>query len=307
MSLEQYLQELAHSEGPIVYADLMELSGLVDEELEEFRKWWPDIPDDTRRGLVEQLVMVAEDNAEMDFNSILRYCLEDADYLVRERAVIGLWECDDRNLVAPLMDLLKTDPSEQVRAAAATVLGKFGALAQGGKLLSRYGERIKELLLEVLEGDEASTDVRRRSLEAAAAFNTPRISELISEAYDSAGLNVRTSALYAMGKTCDPDWLSTLLEATDDVDPAIRYEAAVACGELGEEDAVPHLIVLVQDEDLQVQLSSIQALGAIGGYLAKRALQKCVRSEDELIQEAAQAALEELEVEEDPLGFKVQG
>ncbi|MCH7706768.1 MAG: HEAT repeat domain-containing protein [Chloroflexi bacterium] len=307
MSLEQYLQELAHSEGPIVYADLMELSGLVDEELDEFRRWWPDIPDDKRRTLVERLITVAEDNAEVDFNSILRYCLEDEDHVVREHAVIGLWECDDRSLVAPLMALLKADPSEEVRAAAATALGKFGALAQAGKLLHRYGEQIKELLLEVLENDEASTDVRRRSLEAAAGFNTPRIIELISQAYDSADLRVRTSALYAMGKTCDSQWLSTLLEATDDVDPAIRYEAAVACGELGEEEAVPHLIALVQDEDLQVQLSSIHALGAIGGYLAKRALQRCARSEDELIQEEAQTALELLEVEDDPLGFKVQG
>ena len=307
MSLEQYLQELAHSEGPIVYVDLMELSGLVDEELEEFRRWWPDIPGDKRRALLERLTAVAEDNAEMDFTSILSYCLEDEDHLVRERAVIGLWECDDRNLVAPLIALLKSDPSEQVRAAAATVLGKFGALAQGGKLLSRYGERIKELLLEVLEGDEPSIDVRRKSLEAAACFNTQRISELISEAYDSTDLSIRTSALYAMGKTCDPEWLSTLLEATDDVDPAIRYEAASACGELGEEDAVPHLIALVQDEDLQVQLSSISALGLIGGYLAKQVLQRCVRSDDDLIQEAAKSALEALEVEEDPLGFNVQG
>jgi HEAT repeat protein len=110
-----------------------------------------------------------------------------------------------------------------------------------------------------------------------------------------------------MGKTCDPEWLSTLLEATDDVDPAIRYEAASACGELGEEDAVPHLIALVQDEDLQVQLSSISALGLIGGYLAKQVLQRCVRSDDDLIQEAAKSALGSLEVEEDPLGFNVQG
>lgn len=306
MSLEQYLQELAHSEGPIVYADIMELSGLGDEEMEEFSRWWPDIPEDKRRSLVERLATVSEDNAEMDFNSVLRYCLEDEDHLVREHAVTGLWESDDRNLVAPLMALLKSDPSDQVRAVAATALGKFGALAQDGKLLPRYGERIKELLLEVLEGDEASSDVRRRALEAAAAFNTPRISELINEAYDSAELNVRTSALYAMGKTCDPEWLSTLLEAIEDVDPAIRYEAAVACGELGEGDAVPHLITLVQDEDLQVQLSSIHALGVIGGYLAKRALQRCARSEDESIQEAAQTALEVLEVEDDPLGFNFQ-
>lgn len=304
MSLEQYLQTLAHSEGPIVYADLMELSGLVDEELEEFSRWWPDIPGDKRKSLLERLATVAEDNADVDFSSILRHCLDDEDDMVRETAVIGLWESDDHTLVAPLMALLKADPSEQVRAAAATALGKFGELAQDGKLLPRYGERIKELLLDVLESDAASTHVRRRSLEAAAAFNTPRISELISDAYESPDQDVRTSALYAMGKTCDPQWLSTLLEATGDVDPAIRYEAAAACGELGEEDAVPHLITLAQDEDLQVQLSSIQALGSIGGYLAKRALQRCAKSEDEPIQEAAQTALEALEVEEDPSAFK---
>ena len=44
-------------------------------------------------------------------------------------------------------------------------------------------------------------------------------------------------------------------------------------------------------------------MGAIGGQLATRTLQKCLRSNDDSIQEAAEVALRDIDVEDDPMGF----
>lgn len=306
MTLERYLQNLAQSRESPKHAHLVQLSGLNDQEMEQLGRWWPSMPTERRRKLMELLVTVAEDNLELDFNPIFRHCLNDDDPEVRERAVSGLWECDDRSLVAPLMTLLKSDPCERVRASAATALGKFASLAVAGKLLSRHGERIEELLLSVLENEQESSEVRRRVLEAVACFNTPRIHSLIKWAYNSSDFKLHISALYAMGRTCDPTWLPILTAATESNDPAMRYEAASACAELGEEKATPYLIPLIRDDDPNVQTAAIRALGAIGGPLAERALRQCVRSTDEVLQQAAQEALQQMETEHDSTSFKFQ-
>ncbi len=302
MTLERYLEEMGRDEVHSKHALLVHLSSLNDEEMELFRQWWSALPREKRRQLIERLVTVAEDNVEMDFIGVFRHCLKDGDPKVREMAVSGLWECDDHNLVGPLMTLSKDDPSEEVRISAVTALGKFGALAESGKLLRREGERIKEALLALLEDNRGSISIRRRALEAMACFNTPKVQELIRWAYSSPEIELRVSALYAMGKTGDSAWMSTLIKEMSSLEASMRYEAATACGEMGEEEAVPYLIALVQDEDSQVQVAAIKAMGAIGGSLAKRALRRCAKAEDEAIQEAAQEAIEQLEVEEGTLG-----
>ena len=306
MTLERFLQEAAQEEGVPNHSLLVQLSGLNDQELELFRRWWPSIPTEQRRTLMKRLVTMAEDNVELEFNPVFRHCLADSDPEVREQAASGLWECDDRNLIGPLMALLEEDPYEQVRASAATALGKFGSLAEAGKLLPREGDRIKELLLSVLENGQESIEVLRRSLEAVACFNTSRVHELIRWAYNGPEPKLRISALYSMGRTCDPTWLPILFKEMESKDPTMRYEAVSACAELGEEEAVLYLVPLLQDDDLQVQLSAVRSLGAIGGALAKRALQRCVKSDDEALQDAAQEALKHLEVEDDPMHFKFE-
>ena len=304
MTLERFLQELAQGEETPKKAQLAQLSGFNHEELALFRRWWPPIHPEQRRKLMGWLVTLAEDNLELDFSPIFRNCLKDDDPEVRDRAVSGLWESDDRNLVGPLMTLLKEDPYEQVRASAATALGNFSSLAATGKLLPRYGARIKDVLVSVVVDDEETLDVRRRALESAACFDTPRIRELIRWAYSSQEPKLRSSALYAMGKTSDHAWLSILIAETESDDPATRYEAVSACAELGEEDAVPYLIPLIRDDDLQVRLSAIRAISAIGGPLAERAIKRCLKSSDLAVQEEAQEALLHMEVEHGPSSFQ---
>ncbi|MSQ22166.1 MAG: HEAT repeat domain-containing protein [Dehalococcoidia bacterium] len=303
MTLEHYLQKLTKEEVHSKHSLLVHLSALDGDEMDQFRTWWPSLPGEQRRKLIERLVTVAEDNVDMDFNGVFRHCLKDDDPRVRELAVSGLWECDDHVLLGPLMALAKDDPSDEVRISAVLGLGKFGALAESGKLLHRDGERIKDVLLSLLDNNSGSIEIRRRALEAVACFNTPRVRELIRLAYNSQEFKLQVSALYAMGRTSDPAWLTTIINETSSKETDMRYEAATACGEMGEEEVVPYLIPLIEDEDSEVQLAALKSLGAIGGLLAKRALRRCVKTGDDAIQEAAQEALQHLELEEGTLGF----
>ena len=303
MTLELYFQKIGAESTPLKYGDLAQLSGLTDSDVSSMDRLWASVPAERRRRLIERLVTMAENNIDLDFTSIFKHSLNDEDPMVRALGVNGLWESNDRKLVRPLIALLQEDPHKDVRASSAVALGKFGALAQDGKLLPRDGERIKEMLLNLLEEPDEDPDVWRRVLEAAAVFNTPRVRELIGSAYGSEQSKLRISAIFAMGKTADATWLPTLIKAVDDDDPAVRYESAVALGELAEEEAVPHLLPLIKDHDTQVQLASIKSMGAIGGQLAAHALQKCLSSDDDSIQEAAEVALSDLGVEHDPMGF----
>ena len=151
MTLELYFQQISTESTPLKYGDLAQLSGLTDSDVSSMDRLWTSVPVERRRKLIESLVTMAENNIDLDFTSVFKHSLNDEDPTVRALGVNGLWESNDRKLVRPLIALLQEDSHKDVRASAAVALGKFGALAQDGKLLSRDGERIKEMLLSLLE------------------------------------------------------------------------------------------------------------------------------------------------------------
>lgn len=303
MTSEQYLNVLADDHRPIRNAELMVLSGITPEDLGALGEVWPDIEPERRESILSRLIEISEENLDADFNDLFRFCLGDNSPGVKARAIEGLWECDDRRLVAPLIKLLEHDPSDHVRASAAMGLGKFVVLSQSGKMLSKDGGRIKESLLQAIDSVEESGVVRRRAIEAVAPFNTPEVQEIIQETYESDEIEMKCAAVYAMGKSCDTQWLSVIVSELRNPDAAMRYEASNACGELGEEPAVPHLIPLFDDDDYQAQQSAISAVGAIGGSLARKALLRCLKSSDDLAVEAAQEALDNLRDGDESLNF----
>ena len=306
MSLERCLQHISEEDTPLSHPVLVELSTLSPAELGRFARVWFEVAPQRRREVVEGLVEMAETSAELEFTSVFKLCLKDSDEVVRQSAIGGLWEFEDRSLILSLVELLKSDSSSRVRASAATALGKFSSLAQEGKLLSRDGEVVKVALMEALKDEEEWREVRRRALEAVAPFNSPDIKEYIHWAYDWEDIDLKCSSIYAMGKTGDPGWLSFLFKELQSPMIPIRYEAANACRELDQEEAAPYLIPLLQDDDFQVQLAAIGALGEIGGPLAKRALRRCLKGGDPALEDAVTEALENMRVMDDPLAFNTE-
>jgi len=302
-SIKEIIAELGDSDSQLLSSRLADLSNLDPEELQSLEQVWAMIKPKRRRQIVYRLVELAEDNFELNFDSIFQDCLKDQDAEVRSKAIEGLWENEDTALINPLIKLLEQDNSEKVQVAAAMALGKFALLAEHKKLRPYYTSKVSQALLTSIEDKNRSVEVRRRALEAAAPLSLPQVERAILEAYQSSHPKLRISAVYAMGKSCNCCWLPTLLKELDSADAEIRYEAAGACGEVGEKEAVPHLIELITDPDVDVQLAAIQALGKIGGNKAKECLEQCMNSPSEAIQQAAEQALYELE--EDLSSFRI--
>ena len=304
LPVEETVAELANSNKPPLNSRLADLSNLNSAELEAFEQAWVRIKPKRQRQIMSRLIELAEDNVELNFESILKNRLKDRDPEVRSRAIEGLWECEETSLISPLVNLLEQDRSEKVQVAAATGLGKFAMLAEHKKLRSRHVSRVYQALLTTIDDKSKPIEVRRRALEAAAPLSFPQVKEAIINAYQSRDAKLRVNAIYAMGRNCDYSWLPTLVKELASDDAETRYEAAGACGELEKEEAVLPLIRLTSDPDTDVRLAAIQALGKIGGTEAKEHLQYCLNDPGEVIQQAAEQALQELEARENPLPFR---
>jgi len=304
LPIEETIADLANSDKPLSSSGLSGLSNLNPEEARLVEQAWPAIETGWRRQIIYRLVELADDNVELNFDSIFKNCLKDQDAEVRSKAIEGLWESEEASLIDPLINLLKQDSSEKVQATAATALGKFAMLAELKKLRSGYTSKMCQALLTVFNDKSKPIEVRCRALEAAAPLNLPQVKKAIIEAYQHHDSKLRTSAIYAMGKNCNRSWLPVLIKELSNTNAEIRHEAAGACGELGEE-AVPYLIELINDLDAEVQVAAIQSLGKIGGAEAKACLEQCLDNPSEVICEAAERALDKLVAGEDPFSFRV--
>ncbi len=303
-SIEETIKQLADEPQPLLNAVLGELSDLNHEEVEILAKVWPTISPERRLKIVSRLVELAEDDFELNFDDIFKYCLKDSDASVRHMAVDGLWENEQPSLIHPLIELMEQDASQEVQAAAAAALGKFALLAEEKKLRECHETRIFQALMGVINDVARPVEVRRRALESVGPINLPQVEQAIREAYGSNNHLLKISAVYAMGRNANPVWLPILLAEMESADADMRYEAALAAGELGEEDAVDNLIKLADDADTEVQMASIQALGQIGGPGAKDFLETMLDSPSEAIQQAAEEALYLIEIGEEPSPFR---
>ncbi|HXG36918.1 MAG TPA: HEAT repeat domain-containing protein [Dehalococcoidia bacterium] len=307
MLLHDYLQRLADTSQPFKTSSLIQLSNLPAEQRDEFSAGWRRLPRIRRLEVLENMIELAEDNVELNFDLIFFVALEDEDASVRLYAVRGLWEYERRDLVPLLVAMLKDDPDNLVRAEAALALGRFMLMAEMGNLPERYFQMADQALRKVLENKQEPEEVRARSLEAAAASSaSPWVRQSITEAYESGARRLKVSALHAMGRSCDERWLPLVYRELSNDDPEIRYEATVACGAIGEEESVSRLEPLLTDQDVEVRSVAIAALGEIGGGQARSLLLSLLKDGSPEVREAAVEALAELDFAEDPLGFRMR-
>ena len=202
MSLESVLETVADNSAQMPLSEFIELSDMLPDELGLFARTWNSIDVERQRWLISTMIELAEDNPELDFCAVFKMCLKNKDEVVLEKAIEGLWEHEDRSIVPGLIDVLNSGNSVEVRSAAALALGKFSALVQEGKLLPKDRQSIHDSLMAILEDPDQHVDVRRRSLEAIAPFNTGKIKNLVSWAYDGDDLSAKVQLHLCHG----PHW-----------------------------------------------------------------------------------------------------
>jgi HEAT repeat protein len=296
---ENRLQALAGALAAIRGGDLApervtRLSDLSREGARLFAAAWPAIPDETRAKLVRRCEQLAEERVDLNFARAMRVALDDPSPVVRQLAIGALWEDESRDLRERLRGLLATDPSPDVRAAAAAALERFAGRMAAGGAEDEAGARLRDELLAAAGDEAAPYAVRRRALEALGPYGAePAVAAAIEAAFDSDDHGLQCSAVYAMGRSAQARWLPAILGQLEGDDPELRFEAARAAGALGAADAFPGLIEAAGDEDAEVRHMAIGALGQIGGRGAVRALERLAEDAEESDLELIEAAREE--------------
>jgi hypothetical protein len=302
-AFQKLLEQLGNTTEPIAFSSLYALSDLAGTRLAEFCTAWSTYPADRRGDLARALVELAEATFSVNFDAIFRHCLDDPSAAVRTAAVDGLWEDERTDLIGPFLTMLRADPSTQVRAAAATGLGRFVLAGELDELDAPIQERIMTELLTTIHSAEEPAEVRRRAIESAAYASTTEVQDAIELAYYDDDEKMRISAVVGMGRSCDMRWKSIILRELTNDSRAMRFQAAWTSGELMLREAVPILAQLIHDPDRQICNATIWALGQIGGSQAKQILISFYRAADEDIRIAIDEALAELALAEGDLEF----
>ncbi len=302
------LDRLKDSQSPLTSEILSEISDMNRARREAFRLVWPQVDVARRQEIIRTLAETAETNIEFDFNAVMRLALEDEDAEVRAQAIAGLWEDEDHGLIGRLLNILRNDPSEQVRADAAESLGRYILLGELGDLEEFHAFSVQEALLQTFNTQQESVSVRCKALESLAYSSDEAISDLIEAAYNDRDERLAYSALFSMGRSADPRWQGIVIRELENSRPEFRYEAAQACGRLELVEAVHSLGEIAEDDsDLEVRAMAIWALGQIGDTEARRIIntlwdrQEEEGEESDLIRQALFEAQEELAFQQDAL------
>ncbi len=280
---------------PLEEGVMRAFSDLSGEKLEIWTTAWQHLAGERRIAIMEQLRDFAEEDFEQNFNTLYRAGLFDLEERVRLTAVEGLFEDEHPSLITPLIAVLKDDPSESVRAAAAQSLGRFVMLGETDGVSIVRREQVYAALMRALLIEPSSSPVHRRALESLAFVTNEEMDLQIRDAFNSQDDLLRLSAIVAMGNSANRAYLELVRGELNSLSPAVRREAARASGHLEDEEAVPGIAFLLEDPDESVKLVALDALAEIGGKDAKRLLEAATASEDEDFAAHAEEALEELE------------
>jgi HEAT repeat protein len=284
----------AMREGDLSQTWLGRLSDLSRDGAKVFAREWESLPEPVRIAIVRRCDELSEERVDLNFRRALQVALADPSPVVRQIAIAGLWEDESRDQLDRLLRILRSDKSPDVRAEAASALGRFAQRAVDGSLDDEAEQSLqRELFLAASE--DAPYVLQRRALEALGSFaDDAAVRKVVSEAFDSGDHGLQCSAVHAMGRSLDRRWLPTVLGELESDEPELRFEAARAAGLLGSADALPLLLEAARDDDAEVRHAAINAIGQIGGRGAVRALERLAEDAGAADLELIDAALEEV-------------
>ena len=283
---------------------LYRLSDISPDNLAALNQIWEMIHLERRRGLMEDLEQLTDDNTLLSFEPIFRMALVDEDESVRFYATRAIEVFDTDDLIPFFLDVLEQEESIDLRAVTASVLGKYVYRGELDKISKKIKKSIEDRLLTVLDENQPK-EIQRRALEAVSYSSRAEVKSHILSAYKDDADEWVASALFAMGRSYDHEYSELVVDKLQHTSPKVRLEAVRACGELVLEDAVPVIMDLLNDLP-DIREAAIWALSQIGGEDAGPAIQGLLddevsSDEEELIQQA----LERLDFLEDGLDMSM--
>ncbi|MEH1949003.1 MAG: HEAT repeat domain-containing protein [Nostoc sp.] len=209
---------------------------------------------------------------------------EDAEEELRWYAARTLGEFQHPEAIASIVELLKTDEDEELKAIAATALGQMGTVAIASLTELLLDENIRLLavrslccirqpetitpLLSVVQDPQAA--IRAAAIEALSSFHDERVPPVLLKALDDTAATVRRAALLGLGFRPDLhqalDLITRLQPKLYDFNLEVRCAAAVTLSRIGSDDAAKHLfdLLISPQTPITLQLETIRALSWVG-------------------------------------------
>jgi HEAT repeat protein len=294
--LDTTLNALRDNDGTVNSIIYYGLSQLEDENVRRLAPLWSELKAAFRRKVLRELVEASEANFELNYSALGYYALGDDDPSVRVAAIELLWEEASTSLLHKLQEMALYDDTAEVRAAAASALGRFILAGELGDLDEAEGLKAQDTAISILNNLDEDIDVRRRALEAISNSSNEIVVDAIREAYDHPDHRMQISAVFAMGRSYEERWNDIVLQQLDSEDEEMRYEAARAAGELEIDGAVRKLTNIALGDEREIREVAIWSLGEIGSKEATRTLERLAtdakRKHDDELLEAIEDALD---------------
>jgi HEAT repeat protein len=287
--LIQYLQQLilgTNSEHPEIVKNRKYLLRLALSMLEmgDFQQRWEITKVLTHLGniAVPPLIDILKD--------------EDAEEELRWYAARTLGEFHHPTAIASLVELLKSDEDEELKAIAVTALGQMGTVAITSltELLLNEDTRLLAVrslscipqietitpLLSVVQDSQAA--IRAAAIEALSSFHDERIPPVLLNALDDIVATVRRVAVVGLGFRPDLrealDLVTRLQPKLYDFNLEVCCAAAISLSRMGSDEAAKHLfdLLISPQTPTKLQLETIRALSWLGTPASLEYLQTAV-------------------------------
>lgn len=292
--LQRVLDALLDSDTPLNPRYLYRLSDLEKSEIIQLEAVWPRVALWRRQALLEDIEDLSEQDSLLSFEALGRFAAGDEDPRVRQLALETLADYEETSLARLFIARLKDDPAPNVRAAAASGLGRFVYAGELDEIPDRLRQEIETLLLNTLRSQDAP-EVRRAALESMGYSGRDEMPDLIAQAFASEDRKWQASALFAMGRSATVQWQPQIMRMLESSFPSLRMEAARAAGELELHDATPQLIEMLDDPDLGARQAAIWSLSQLGGQGVRQVLERLAKhTDDEAELDLLEEALENL-------------
>ncbi len=298
--IQHFIDALLDDSVPFPPNYLRRFSDLEGADLAAVQGAWPQVNPNRRVALMEDLEELTETDTLVMFDNFARSVLVDSEAGVRARGITLLWENQDRSLIDTFITLLRTNSSSEVRAAAASALGKFVYMGELEELPADLLHEVEDRLIEVARGADDPA-VRRSAVESLGFSSRGEVPEIIKTAFQTNDPDWLASALFAMGRSYDQAYEDSVKSMLRYPKGNVQLEAVRAAGELELESAYRILLDLLEEEaqDPELRFATIWSLSQIGGDQVRETLEGLLEDcEDEEEAEWLENALDNLTLTE---------
>jgi HEAT repeat protein len=273
-------------------------SDISFDNLELIKTIWADVDPTRKYNLLKDLESLMEADTLVCCDDFGYFALGDDDPLVKSQAIHLFWETSDAKLISTFIEFLKNYPNDEVKQAAASVLGRFVLLGELDEIPEESANQVQDFLIsEYLSTPNILT--KQRILESLGYSSREKVDQFIKLALKKNEKEWQLAALLAISRSVDPKWGKVVMEKLNDIDPDIQIEAIKSAGELEIASAKDFLIKLLSSTEPyeEAHLQAVWALAKIGGSDVIELLEEMIESSDDEEEiEILELAIESLDI-----------